>query len=422
MLEKTRTVQSFCEFVQSNRGILCVKCGRTLAVRSLGETVGTQRPCMSQPRRLKRQLKVGVWIANLYIGGVARWLETLMRWCEDVTWTGVFVPNRGPTHTAVVKSIQRYAPVFAGPEKHNHLDHDACECVLQRTYDEKVACLSAINQADLVLAWPDNRLEEFSLWKNDERPVLLVSHGVCKWTTEQMHRNWRGASHYAAVIEQGRSTFPERIQYLVKIAPNGVEIDRTLSSDDPVKLRKRFNLPASKKIVTYVGRFSPEKGIHRLAGVIKSLPNDYHGFFIGRGYDDAKIKMELLESSGGRITFADACWHSIGDHLACSDVLASLAPDEAGPISILEAMTARVPVVGVDTGLLKDWKLRDIDGFFQVAFLEKTDEDIGEAIQRAATLSTPALLDAAERHVKKENAARKAAAAWASLFSQAVAD
>lgn len=138
--------------------------------------------------------------------------------------------------------------------------------------------------------------------------------------------------------------------------PNPVDTDefRTAAPGEAAMLRRQFALPAGAKIVTYVGRLSPEKGLPLLlcsfALAARSVP-DALLLLVGDG--PMRAELEALAARHGlaaeQIRFAGRVnAPEVPSWLRASDLFALTSPSEGFPCALSEAMSAGLPAVVTD--------------------------------------------------------------------------
>ncbi|MDA4127891.1 MAG: glycosyltransferase family 4 protein [Thaumarchaeota archaeon] len=135
---------------------------------------------------------------------------------------------------------------------------------------------------------------------------------------------------------------------------NGVDIDFFNPAIDPTPLRRRLGL-TNKKVVLYVGRLAPRKGVQHLldafALAVKTFP-ELALVICGRGEMEGGLrsqtqKLELTQ----RVVFPGLVpQEDLPLYYALSDVVAVPSTYEPMGIVPLEAMSAGRPVVASNTG------------------------------------------------------------------------
>ena len=138
----------------------------------------------------------------------------------------------------------------------------------------------------------------------------------------------------------------------IKVIPNG--IDLSPYADPPLVSRAQAGLPTDAVVLMYVGRLSPEKNLGFLLqsflGVAAAVP-DVVLALIGDGPELPALK-EQAERAGladrvkffGRIDYTQ-----VPSHLRLADVFVTASDTEVHPFSLIEALAAGVPALGVDS-------------------------------------------------------------------------
>jgi glycosyltransferase involved in cell wall biosynthesis/GT2 family glycosyltransferase len=133
-------------------------------------------------------------------------------------------------------------------------------------------------------------------------------------------------------------------------------------------LRERWQLPLNKKIITFIARMSQEKQPEHFVRMAATLKPHKHLFFVmvGDGWLQQKIQGEI-ERLG--ISEAHLRWYKglpptqIPELLAISDILALTSTVEGFPMTVLEALAMKVPVVSYDVGEVQSVIQNGVNGF-----------------------------------------------------------
>ena len=130
--------------------------------------------------------------------------------------------------------------------------------------------------------------------------------------------------------------------------PNGIELDRFAHPSDRLRNRTPLGLPADAWVIGSVGRLRLEKNhallLRALAKLLGSIPNAWLAL-VG----DGELENSLRRLAGElrilhRIAFLGSR-RDIPEILACFDVYCLPSFHEGMPISLLEAMASKLPVV-----------------------------------------------------------------------------
>lgn len=224
-------------------------------------------------------------------------------------------------------------------------------------------------------------------WFNPASKIILHMH--CHWLVEI---DWNTIARRLAVIdlvispsasitEQTRRRFPRAARKCVTV-PNGVDTEffSRRHESDLQELRHRYGLQ-DKDVILFVGRLTPEKGVHVLleamarvqkvapgavlvlAGIesmspvsakvktdtlyrqFEEMKKDYHGFL---GDLNARHRLNVV-FAGFQPHEELVKFYSI----ATLVVLPSF--EEAGPLPVLEAMSCETPIVATSVDGVKDY-------------------------------------------------------------------
>lgn len=136
----------------------------------------------------------------------------------------------------------------------------------------------------------------------------------------------------------------------MSVIRNGVDVEH-FAAGNPV-LKKELGL-TKQQIIGYVGRFSPEKGPEQLLeAAARVLADNENVFFVLVGDGPQRGELEDKCRSLGiasKVAFP-GIRADMPDVYASFDILALPSLDEGLPMTVLEAMAARCPVVATSVG------------------------------------------------------------------------
>jgi 1,2-diacylglycerol 3-alpha-glucosyltransferase len=190
-----------------------------------------------------------------------------------------------------------------------------------------------------------------------------------------------------------------KVEAPITIVPNGVEIQRFLKVGNPAG-RSELGLSENDLLLVYTGRLAPEKNLPFLlkafGGVAQALENA-HLLLVGDGPEREKLE-ELVAHSGldsrihfiGRVSYED-----LPAYLAMCDVFVTASVSEVHPLSVIEAMAAGLPIMGIRSVGVGDTVQDGVTGFL-------SNQDLAAFTAKLTRLC----LDTALRH-KMGQAARK---------------
>jgi 1,2-diacylglycerol 3-alpha-glucosyltransferase len=144
----------------------------------------------------------------------------------------------------------------------------------------------------------------------------------------------------------------------VEIIPNGVDLSPFAQEIDPIS-REELGVGKSDVLLINVGRLSPEKNltflIRAFAGVQAAYP-ETHMLLIGKGPERDNIE-HLTAQSGldSYIHFGGAIeYEQIPRFLAAADAFVMCSVAEVLPLSVIEALAAGLPVLGIHSPGVSD--------------------------------------------------------------------
>ena len=183
----------------------------------------------------------------------------------------------------------------------------------------------------------------------------------------------------------------------IHVIPNGIDVQRF---NRPARSRDRSELgiPAEAHVLIYVGRLAPEKRLafvlRAFAAVLADLPSTYL-LIVGDGPERDNLEDRVVESglAGRAIFVGNVSYDDVPGYLAMANAFVTASTSEVHPLSILEAISAGLPVVGVDSpgvgdiirdgenGLLSS---DDVAAFSVRLYHLMTDGDLRQRLARQA--------------------------------------
>ncbi len=158
------------------------------------------------------------------------------------------------------------------------------------------------------------------------------------------------------------------VESRVEVVPNGVELKR-FHEAAPLP-RTEFGFQEDDILLVYAGRLAPEKNLPFLlksfAGVAQAIPNAYL-LLIGSGNPQFDEEIRVLVSEldlSNRVRFTGRIsYDKLPSHLAMCNVFVTASVTEVHPLSVIEAMGAGLPVMGVRSVGVGDTVQEGVAGF-----------------------------------------------------------
>ncbi|MDE1454672.1 glycosyltransferase family 1 protein, partial [Bacillus paralicheniformis] len=147
----------------------------------------------------------------------------------------------------------------------------------------------------------------------------------------------------------------------LSIWKRGVDCSLFSPAHQTEHIRKRYGIKETY-ILSYVGRLAPEKDLETLLKIAShpNLKDGVHWLIAG----DGPLKKELEKRAPLNMTFAGYVkGEELASIYASSDLFVFPSPTETFGNSALEALACGTPVIGADSGGLKDFIQNGRNGF-----------------------------------------------------------
>lgn len=145
-----------------------------------------------------------------------------------------------------------------------------------------------------------------------------------------------------------------KVQTPISILPNGVDLSRFEAPPGQEFLRARLDLHPNDLILVYSGRLAREKNLAFLLqtfiGAAQALTN-IHLLLIGDGPEREALGQQANASPAAeKIHFTgQVSYTEIPHYLRQADAFVTASISEVHPLSVIEAMAAGLPVLGIDS-------------------------------------------------------------------------
>jgi glycosyltransferase involved in cell wall biosynthesis len=140
----------------------------------------------------------------------------------------------------------------------------------------------------------------------------------------------------------------------IEVVPNGVDLHRFhIAKALP---RAEFGYCDEDILLVYAGRIAPEKNLEFLvqsfAGVARLIPN-VHLLIVGGGQKEHEESLKSIPGELGiqdRVHFTGMIpYDKLPSYLAMCDAFVTASVTEVHPLSVIEAMAAGLPILGIDS-------------------------------------------------------------------------
>ena len=275
---------------------------------------------------------------------------------------------------------------------------------LPRFLNDKAASFDLIHIHEV---WHHPGYAAFRAARKHNLPCILTIHGeLSEWGLRQKALKKRiyrlvlldGMLRNVSALHALTRAEKEQIIKLgyetpVVVAPNGIEAAPFEALPDPAGFIQRFPLLRGKRVVLFLGRLHPKKGVDILARSFSTIARRFEDvvlLVVGPNKFGTQEKMEYILSSEGLLDRTMFTGLLTGEDklaaMSCADLFVLPSRSEGLAITVLEAMAARLPVV-----ITKDCEFPEVSEYGAGLIVEADEAPIAEAINML--LSDTALRD-----------------------------
>jgi len=266
-----------------------------------------------------------------------------------------------------------------------------------------------------------------------EIPFVATLHGYVHaplftrmWVYEKLDRLvLRRMSAVVLVGEAMRKELPSGLRYSEKVAVirNGLKVESILrNAKEPVPEEVDAFIFDHDTVILGVGRLSSEKQFGKLILSFEKLRQRFPkaGLVIaGDGYLRGSLEQSISERALDKHVLLAGYCSNIPAIMARSNILAISSATEGLPITLLEAMALRLPVVSTSVGEIPEVLENGANG----VLIESIEEELVEAMENALA-DSDAARERSERASKKlvrELSAQAMAEQYSVLYERALA-
>lgn len=171
-----------------------------------------------------------------------------------------------------------------------------------------------------------------------------------------------------------------KISSIFHMVPAGIDL-AMFDLRDRTRARERLGLAPEGKLISYVGRFEPEKNpasILRGYLSIRKTHQDARLAMIGNGRLAGDLRTLAGDSEGSVLILDPMPQDQLGLYLCASDVLVVASRHEGLPTVALESLGCGTPVVGTRVGILPEIIKEGVNGY-----LVNSAQELGISLEKA---------------------------------------
>jgi len=156
----------------------------------------------------------------------------------------------------------------------------------------------------------------------------------------------------------------------IKVIPNGIDLSPFAASAQG-RSRAELGLPEGQIVLMYLGRLGPEKNLAFLlrafVGVAAACPTAVLAL-VGDGSETDNLRDQAHKAGlAERVIFLGQVPHAeVSDYLRAADVFVTASDTEVHPFSLIEAMAAGLPALGIDSPGVGDIIVDNVNGLLSV--------------------------------------------------------
>jgi len=194
----------------------------------------------------------------------------------------------------------------------------------------------------------------------------------------------------------------EEINYLEKIAPNSKTRFQTMGIEDYYYenmekdvARKKLKWPLNKKILLFLGRLIPVKGITYLMDAMEGL-KDVELKVIGWGDQEQEYKDYAKIRKLENVEFLGSFFYKEKlPYLSGADIFILPSSKEGASVSVMEAMARNLPIITTDIGGMPLMVKNDREG---IVIEQRNPKDIVKAVRKILNWKIKNVKKYAERY------------------------
>lgn len=198
------------------------------------------------------------------------------------------------------------------------------------------------------------------------------------WVSPYVHKRVCISHHLRNYMLERYQAFKIAPQHAsgLKVIHNGIEVQHVRQNDLRGKFKSRFRIPDETKIISFVGRFSPEKQPFLFVDIAEELirrtrPDTFKFVMAGDGRQFQQVEKRISSSHLGHAFILTGLIDRVEELYTDTYLLAVVSESEGIPFVVLEAMSAGVPVISTDIGAVSEVVRDGVNGYL-IPFSEGT--------------------------------------------------
>lgn len=238
-------------------------------------------------------------------------------------------------------------------------------------------------------------------------PVISSEHGMDSWRNAidlALDQILTSINEKVVFVSHGvKEFYSERnpaVDQKARIIHNGIEIDKFAPVADREKIRRQLGLSPNAHVVGIVGRLVPDKAHHHFIEAIKLIAKEdpqIRALIIGEGKLLGQLKAKVIKMQLEDKIYFLGNQNELPALYQAMDVFVLSSLREGLPLTILEAMAAKVPVIATNVGGVAECIEHERDG---ILIEPSNPAKLVEAIQRV--LSDQNLRENLIRHANEK--------------------
>jgi glycosyltransferase involved in cell wall biosynthesis len=204
-------------------------------------------------------------------------------------------------------------------------------------------------------------------------PVIYTEHNVMEryhpWTRRANLWSWKLQKAVVAVSEEVKSSILAHAgnSVPVTVVPNGIPVDSFSSApNDRADSRERSAIPAKAPVIGTVAVFRKQKDLPtwlRAARLIRDRYPDTHFLIVGDGPLKADAESIARSLRLDNVVHFPGIQENVKPYYAAMDIYMNSSIFEGLPLSLLEAMAMKLPVVATEVGGMPEVIINGKTGF-----------------------------------------------------------